>query len=261
MSDTNGYVHNFELYAGNAPFPDPGEPDLGAFANVITRLCRILPSNMNYKIYYDNHYSSLPLFVYLYRRGIYALGTFRRDRIPNLKMPADKVLKKEPRGTYEERIAQVLGAPLSVVCWNDSNIVHLFSTYAGAQPEGIAKRFDRAKGKSINVKCPNNVKIYNQHMGGVDLCDAHIGRSRITIRSRKWHLKLFFHMIDMICVNAFLCRKKRSKKSDDPGNKICSLIDFKENLSTSLCKIGIRSMKGSTLKENIKEPLLIQRLT
>ena len=48
------------------------------------------------------------------------------------------------------------------------------------------------------------VKEYNLFMGGVDLLDGLISYYRITLRSRKWYLKIFFHFIDLGIVTAWI---------------------------------------------------------
>ena len=58
--------------------------------------------------------------------------------------------------------------------------------------------------KYINVSRPNIVKVYNKHMGGVDLLDPLLGYYRNKIRSKKWYLRIFFHLIDMTTVNAWI---------------------------------------------------------
>jgi len=65
--DTNflsGFSYNFEMYSGqenNDANRYSWEPDFGASGNVVVRLCRIIPKNMNYNVYFDNYYTSVPL--------------------------------------------------------------------------------------------------------------------------------------------------------------------------------------------------------
>jgi hypothetical protein len=63
----------------------PNEPDIGASSNVVVRLARYVPQNKNYKLYCHNYNTSIPLF--LYQKGILALGTVRSNRIPNCELP------------------------------------------------------------------------------------------------------------------------------------------------------------------------------
>lgn len=101
LNSVVGYIYNFEIYTGGDYPRLTNEPDLGAVGNVVIRLCRILP-NHNYKLYYDDFYSSIPLSVYLHKRGMMTLATFQRNRIPNLPLPLDDQTKKKSRGHYEE---------------------------------------------------------------------------------------------------------------------------------------------------------------
>lgn len=81
LCGTDGFAYNFEIYTGDENherFRPANEPDLGASANNVVRLCRIIPTNQNYRVYFDNYYCSIPLMVYFVKKGIYSLGTVRR---------------------------------------------------------------------------------------------------------------------------------------------------------------------------------------
>lgn len=101
LAGISGYNYNFEIYTGqenNPLYRLPEESDLGACDNIVIRLMRPVPSEKNYKVFFDNYYKSLPLMITLANRGIFSLGTVRRNRIPNLKLPDDKIMMKKPRG-------------------------------------------------------------------------------------------------------------------------------------------------------------------
>jgi len=63
--------------------------------NVVLRLSSIVPKFQNFKIYFDNYYTTLTLIVYLAKQGICSLGTLRRNRVPGIKLSNDKELKKK----------------------------------------------------------------------------------------------------------------------------------------------------------------------
>lgn len=89
----SGFSYNFEMYSGlenNDVNWYSWEPDFGASGNVVVRLCRIIPRNMNYKVYFDNYYTSVPLMVYTKNRQICSLGTVRRNRLNNVLLPNEK---------------------------------------------------------------------------------------------------------------------------------------------------------------------------
>lgn len=60
------------------------------------------------------------------------------------------------------------------------------------------------------IPAPQVVDVYNKHMGGVDLLDSLLGLYRISIRSRQWYKKIFFHMIDMCIVNVYCIYRRKN---------------------------------------------------
>lgn len=164
--------------------PD-AEPDFGATSNVVVRLSRIIPRNQNYRLYHDNYYSALPLMIYLAKEGVFSLGTIRKNRLPNCKLPTEIIMKKEPRGSSHEYMT-IDGVDVSTLVWKDKKYVTLISSFAGTHPESLVRRYDRKQKKVIEVKCPYVVQEYNHHMGGVDLLDSLMGRYKIAMKSRKW---------------------------------------------------------------------------
>jgi hypothetical protein len=85
------YILDKKMQKKNRLLP---EPDLGASANVVVRLSRCIPKNVNHKVYFDNYYTSVPLEIYLYKQGILSLGTIRKNRLPNRKFSQENVFKK-----------------------------------------------------------------------------------------------------------------------------------------------------------------------
>ena len=75
----NGYICDFNVYTGKEGAP---EKDLGA--KVVKKLAEPLAGG-NYHLFFDNYFSSVKLFDELLEDGIYACGTYRKDRknIPN----------------------------------------------------------------------------------------------------------------------------------------------------------------------------------
>ena len=136
---------------------------------------------------------------YLADEGILCLGTVCRNRIPDCKLPTHEQLKKESRGTSVEYVADCGGTEIL-----DNKNVLLLSSFAGKHPIEKIFRFDRKKKETITVDCPNVVKQYNKHMGGVDLLDSHIGIYKIILKSRKWYMRLFYHFLELAvkCVAA-----------------------------------------------------------
>lgn len=193
LCGVSGFSYNFEVYSGLENNPNKrlvDEPNLGASANVVVRLARIIPKQINHKLFFDNYYTTLALVVYLKKNGIFSLGTLRKNRIPGLVFPNDEELKIASRGFSAECLAEVDEEAVTCVIWKDNKYVTLLSTLSGILPETKVNRFDKKNKIRDSVNCPNIVKVYNKHMGGVDLMDAHIARYRIIMRSKKWYFKM-----------------------------------------------------------------------
>lgn len=124
---------------------------------------------------------------------------------------------------------------ITAVSWLDNKVVNMCSTYVGIQPTGTAKRFNRKKKSYDEIDCPRAILLYNRHMGGVDTLDSMLGYYRIKIRSKKWYMRVFFHMIDLISVNSWLIWRRLNNDDYMP------LLDFKLLISE------IATQKGSLL--------------
>ncbi|KAJ8928920.1 hypothetical protein NQ314_018449 [Rhamnusium bicolor] len=145
LCGASGFSYNFEVYSSseNQPkFRSVDEPDLWASSNTVVRLCRAVPNNLIHVVYFDNYYISLPPMSFLAARGIFALGTVRRNPIPNCKLPSYDQIKKENRGTSWEYVCSV---EVSSVAWKNNRNVCLLSTFSGELPKGSVKRFDKRK--------------------------------------------------------------------------------------------------------------------
>lgn len=162
-------------------------------------------------------------------------------------------MAKEKRGCSAEFVADIDGVEISSVVWKDNKIVTLLSSFTGELPFSQVKRYDKKEKKSIDISCPNVVKEYNRHMGGVDLLDGLIGRYKIQMRTKKWYLRLFYHLVDMTIINSWLLYRKISTQR---GEKYLPLAKFRAELAYCLCKQGQTSTskrgRPSDVEKNIQ---------
>lgn len=236
LSGSAGFCYKFEIYTGTENDPAkrfPNEADLGASSNIVMRLTREIPRHCNYKVYFDNYYTSMSIISNLAKNGIHSLGTVRRNRIPSCKVPSEAEAKKMKRGTSDEFVTDFEGVEISNVYWKDNKLVVFLSSFVGVNPIHTVQRYDRKLKQKIQVSCPAVVKQYNRHMGGVDLLDSLIGRYKIKIRSRKWYIRLFYHLLDITVINAWLLMRRVNK--DMP---VMKLADFRIELANTLCTIN-----------------------
>uniref|UniRef100_A0A8C3A2I5 PiggyBac transposable element-derived protein domain-containing protein n=1 Tax=Cyclopterus lumpus TaxID=8103 RepID=A0A8C3A2I5_CYCLU len=197
LAGSDGVPHNFEIYTGRVVQP-PELADIGASGNVVLRLAQPIPKHENYKLFFDNWFTSVPLVLTLAQQGIHSIGTVRCNRLPGVSLMSDAELKRTGRGSFQQKMAMVGETTLHVVKWYDNRSVTILSDYTGAHPVTEVQRWDRKKKMLLKVPRPAVVKIYNKNMGGVDLLDSLIALYRTKIRLKKWYRRLVFHFLDLI---------------------------------------------------------------
>lgn len=75
MCSAKGFANEFEIHTGEDHKRLPDESEFGPVGNVVIRLARDVPRNLNHIIYFDNFYTSVALVIHLAQQGIYSLGT------------------------------------------------------------------------------------------------------------------------------------------------------------------------------------------
>ncbi|XP_022167869.1 piggyBac transposable element-derived protein 4-like, partial [Myzus persicae] len=166
---------------------------------------------------------------------IFAAGTIRINRFNNPPFPKDKQLAKMGRGTSFEICSN---HNIALVKWFDNKAVQLGSNFISSGTPTIVQRFDRKKKSLVFIECPEVVYLYNKSMGGVDKHDQLVSYYRTFIKSKKWTLRMLFHIFDMAVVNSWLEYKRDAINLKIPTKEIMDLIHFKQHLAESLIMIG-----------------------
>lgn len=198
-----GLLHDFDIYQGKGGANEQKQKSqLGVGGDVLVKLCESLPEKVHFLIFADNFFTSMPLIEKLLAKGIYYTGTVRKNRMSKCDLATDKDLSKKGGGSYDYRIEP----NTNTVClkWQDTKAVTLMSTYAGPEPLGKARRWDKSKKEYINIDQPNIINEYNASMGGVDMLDVHLARCKFPIRTRCWYMILFWHFLSVAVINAWL---------------------------------------------------------
>lgn len=133
----------------------------------------------------------------------------------------------------------------------------LLSTFCGEVPKDEVNRYEKTAGKKIPVPRPKIVKEYNRHMGGVDLTDSFIGRHKIRIRSKKWYFRIFYHLLDVTMVNAWVLYRKVCQERNE--KKMLTLGDFRAEVAETLCMIGTRSANKRGRPSSLEKELSAKR--
>ena len=91
---------------------------LGLGGLVVMRLGEHLPENENFKIFFDNFFTGMPLLLELKSKGMYSLGVLKPNRMSGAVLKTQKSLEKEGRGSMDSRISK--SGEVAVVRWNDN---------------------------------------------------------------------------------------------------------------------------------------------
>lgn len=197
-SDTS-YVCQMEIYTGKKG--NKREVDHGP--NVVKRLLRGY-EDKGYTVFIDSFFSSVPLVEDLYKKGITAVGTIRKDR---KGLPLELKQKKVKKGDASSVYKTISSAPglndgtLTVTKFNDRKEVTLLSTRFSGEVISTGKR-DRRTGEEIQK--PKMVHEYNQHMNGVDTFDQNIKYYSFNRKTWKWWKRAAFHLMHLAKVQAYL---------------------------------------------------------
>ncbi|KAH9636515.1 hypothetical protein HF086_017681 [Spodoptera exigua] len=98
-----------------------------------------------------------------------------------------------------------------------------------------SKNWSKEQKQKIGVTCPQLVRHYNQHMGGVDLCDMLIALYRTSFKSRRWYMNIFGQMLDIAVNNAWLLYRRNCNMK---SLKNISLKKFRQKLAVELRQMG-----------------------
>ncbi|XP_049779725.1 piggyBac transposable element-derived protein 3-like [Schistocerca cancellata] len=205
----------------------------GASGNVL-RLTSVIPEHRNSKIFFDNWFCSLDLHMKLAERGIYCLGTVCSNRLNGCLFDSDKKMKRSGRGAIDERQCSMGNMQYSAVKWHDNRFVTLLRNFVGANPNTEVERFDKKLKKSVKVACPRAVVEYNQFMGGVDLVDSVVALYRIQIYSKKWYHRIFFHILNLVVVNAWFLYTRDALSSGMHWKSMLTLAVFRKAIVRGL---------------------------
>lgn len=251
----SGFMYDFYLYSGReldveqAPYSN-----LQKSAQVVAKLCIDLPRNVNHKVFFDNWFTTVDLMRYLKREGILAVGTIRGNRVQGCPLVGNKEIGKGNRGDLDYRVDNNSG--VVIVKWLDNSVVQLCSNFIGVEPMDTIQRWDRKDKTRKDIQCPQIVKVYNKSMGGVDLADMLIALYRTEVKTRRWYIKVFWHLVDIAKVNGWILYRRHYQQYGLPRNKNKSLLIFSQEIAEALImanKVPTSSNRGRPSKRKSVE--------
>ena len=184
------------------------------------------------------------MIFYLKEKGILAVGTIRANRLGDCSIMANKDLAKQDRGAMDYRVDGNSG--IIVVKWVDNSIVQLVSNYVGINPMSTINRWCKKEKASRDIPCPQVVKQYNKSMAGVDLAHMLIAIYRIPCKTKRWYVKIFWHLVDISKVKAWILYRRQSQQHQekvDTARKSKTLLEFTEGIINA-DKVNSSSARG-----------------
>lgn len=154
LASKSGIIHDFEIYVRKSTIKPSTK--MGLSGDIVIRLSDILPKHKNYKLSFDNWFTSYNLKLHLKSLVILSVGTVRSNRIAGCQFENDKDLKKAGRGTYDTRIDKSHGI---IGCkWYDNKSVHLISNYIGTKSIDPVLRWSASEKAQIPVTRPAMIR-------------------------------------------------------------------------------------------------------
>ena len=123
-------------------------------------------------------------------RGLYDIGTTRKDRKGMREMPVERKMQKgDFKYLYSDKVA---------CCkWLDRRSVKVLSSNVeGMATTSTAPHRQKGSASKIQVPCPDVIKMYNKGMGGVDLIDQRAAVYHLYRKSTiRFYLRIFFKSV------------------------------------------------------------------
>lgn len=210
-------------------------------AAFVVRLVERVPKHRNYKIFFDNWFSSVPLVGKLKDEGILCLSTVQANRLKGCLLKDDKQMKKDGRGTSDFCVEE--GTNSVAIKWYDNKPVHLLSNYVGIEQLDTCKRWDGKLLKNVEIDRPFAIAEYNKYMGGVDLSDTFMSLYKIDVKSRIFYMRLFFYILDVTVTNAWVLYSRVQSREPVQSRKTMTLLDFKEDVAAGLMSSNLSVCK------------------
>lgn len=240
IADQHGYILRFEVYQGKYGTINHEFGKYGLGERVVLELTK-KEWGKNRIVYFDNFFSSVPLLEKLKCEQTFACGTIRTNKkyLPKNMQNNDKLMK---RGDWDYRFSS---QDIGVFKWRDNKIVTFISNFHGNQESSVTRK--QKDGSVVELHCPEVVKDYNKYMGGVDHADRLRSCYGVSRRSKKWWHKLFWGLLDICFVNAYVVYCQLFDK--------ITLLEFRRNVAMGLIAAKTLKNKPSTSKRNSNSTL------
>jgi hypothetical protein len=147
---------------------------------------------------------------------------------------------------------------MMAVAWHDKRTVSILSTLSNPKETTTVKR-RKKDGTQVDVPCPQAIKSYTTYMNGVDRADQLRSSYSIARRAAKWWKYIFWFLIDISIINAFIMMKESTNHAmtTKSGRKKdrCHL-DFRQKLTKQIIGNYWHKRKRESVQQKATEGLL-----
>ena len=133
-----------------------------------------------------------------------------------------------------------------IVQWLDNSVIQLCSNFVGIQPMETIERWEKKDKARKDIPYPQIVKAYNKSKGGVDLSDMLIALYRVEVKTKRWYIKVFWHLVDIAKVNVWILHRRHFKQYGLPSNKYKYLLIFSQEIAEGLIHANKVTTPGSS---------------
>ena len=235
ICSSNSYAQEIQFYVGSKATK---VSKAGLVYDVVTGLTRSLRGKYH-RVYMDNFYTSVPIFLSLLENCIYAVGTLRGNRkyIPRGIAGAPKKPKRGEHKTFQD----MKEPNLTCSYWGDTKCVRYLSTCSN--PTLVCNAVRRVGGTFVRISQPQVGQQYSKFMGAVDKFDSYRSSYPVSRNGKKMWRYLLFGLINCAIVNSWLLYSQTSTRQTTKGY---SHMHFRHELALSL--IGGYSCRQKSVK-------------
>ena len=257
----SGFVLNWRMYTG-----EPNNDGHGATYQTVMALSESLEGE-GWRIYSDRYYTSIQLFHDLKNLDIGACGTIMSNRLRLDKATEESISQLGERETLFFKSS----TGLILTCWKDSKVVYMLSNHHATDSVAVErnigkKEIDKRKkrGEVIEnyreeVQIPRAIADYTMHMRGVDLFDQKASYYSTLLSSKRWYIKIFYHLLDIAVINSYILYQKTMLKAQ---KKPLSHIEYRKEVARGLMRplrvsLGLKTTKKKELKRKLDQVIEI----
>ena len=100
-------AYDFNFYQEKGTGVSEDHKDLGLGGLIVVHLVESLPEWENFKVYFDNFFTSIFLFIQLKEKGFHALGVLKTNQMSRAILKSKGDMKCQGRGAMDSCVSKI----------------------------------------------------------------------------------------------------------------------------------------------------------